>query len=316
MKLIRIATIGVAVAAAAAIIVAATRRDESVAGNSGGSAPVRTLPTTPGTYLGVYTAQVPNSYTGVAAFTTATGVRPGVTLYYSGWREPFRLSFALAAAKGGAVPLVQMEPTKVSLAAIASGHYDSYLTTYAEAVQAYGKPVILSFGHEMNGDWYSWGYRHTSPATFIAAWRHIVSIFRAAHTYNVTWLWTVNIIHDTLHGKIPRPGPWWPGGQYVNWVGIDGYYLQPSWRFAPLFGPTIAAVRELTSDPILIAETAVAPGPAQADKITDLFSGIRSYGLLGLVWFDANGSRDWRLSNPTAIAAFRKAAVTYRSPMS
>ena len=40
-------------------------------------------------------------------------------------------------------------------------------------------PVILSFGHETNGNWYSWAYRHASQqAAFVAAWRHIVSVFR------------------------------------------------------------------------------------------------------------------------------------------
>ncbi len=81
----------------------------------------------------------------------------------------------MTAADHGAVPLVQMDPDDVSIAAIASGQYDGYLSSYAEAVRAYGHPVILSFGHEMNGDWYSWGYRHTSPAVFVAAWRHIVN---------------------------------------------------------------------------------------------------------------------------------------------
>ena len=58
---------------------------------------------------------------------------------------------------------------------IASGKYDGYLSAYAEAVRAYRHPVILSFGHEMNGNWYSWGYKNTSPAVFVAAWRHIVT---------------------------------------------------------------------------------------------------------------------------------------------
>ena len=75
----------------------------------------------------------------------------------------------------------------------------------------------------MNGAWYSWGYTHTSPATFVAAWRHIVDIFRAHGARNVTWLWTVNIIRR--HGKIPNPAPWWPGKSYVTSVGIDAYYL-------------------------------------------------------------------------------------------
>ena len=71
----------------------------------------------------------------------------------------------------------------------------------------------------------------------------------------MTWLWTVNIINNTQNGRIPPPNPWWPGSSYVNWVGIDGYYLKPTWQFAPLFGPTIGQVRELTRDPILVAET-------------------------------------------------------------
>ena len=102
----------------------------------------------------------------------------------------------------------------------------------------------------MNGDWYPWGYQpHATGRTFVAAWRHIVTLFRALGARNVTWLWTVNIINDAHGGKIPRPSQWWPGNSYVNWVGIDGYYLKPSWKFAPLFGPTIAAVRKLTLRP-------------------------------------------------------------------
>ena len=65
------------------------------------------------------------------------------------------------------------------MAAIAAGKYDGYLSSYAEAVKAYRHPVILSFGHEMNGSWYPWGYQGTSPPTFVAAWRHIVKLFRA-----------------------------------------------------------------------------------------------------------------------------------------
>jgi hypothetical protein len=232
--------------------------------------------------------------------------------YYSGWLEQFRASFATAVAKGGAVPLVQIEPTNVSLAKIASGQYDGYLSSYAEAIRSYRHPVILSFCHEMNGSWYSWGYRHTSPAVFVAAWRHVVTLFRTVGAANVTWLWTVNVVNGTQHGRIPSPAPWWPGSSYVTWVGIDGYYLKASWRFAPLFGPTVVAVRALTSEPILIAETAVGPAAGQPAKIADLFAGVRSYGLLGLVWFDARGSQDWRLRSLAAIAAFRQGAETYK----
>jgi hypothetical protein len=102
----------------------------------------------------------------------------------------------------------------------------------------------------------------------------------------------------------------------VNWVGIDGYYLKPSWQFAPLFGPTIAAVRALTSDPILIAETGATSAAGQPAKIADLFAGIRQYGLLGFVWFNSTNSagQDFSITGSAAIAAFRKAASSYSRP--
>jgi nucleotide-binding universal stress UspA family protein len=60
--------------------------------------------------------------------------------------------------------LVQLEPKGVTLASIAAGGSDAYLRSYADAVVAFGHPVILSFGHEMNGNWYPWGYGHASSA--------------------------------------------------------------------------------------------------------------------------------------------------------
>lgn len=267
------------------------------------------LPTTPGSYLGVYTAQSPDSYAGVTTFTNTIGIEPDVDMYYSGWLEPFQASFATVAARHGALTLVQIDPSGVSLTAIASGRYDGYLSAYAAAVGSYGRPVILSFGHEMNGSWYSWANGNASPRAFVAAWRHIVTLFRTVGAENVTWLWTVNVIDSKV--GIPSPAAWWPGSAYVTWIGIDGYYAKSSITFAPLFGPTIVAVRTLTSDPILIAETGAAPAEGQPAKIADLFAGIRTYGLLGFMWFDAIGKQDWRIISPAAVAAFRQGAEAY-----
>lgn len=276
------------------------------------------LPVTPGSYLGVFLKGFPDSYGPMTTFAKQAGSQPDIAMYYSGWYVPFPAGFARLAAQNGAVPLVQMDPNNISLAAISKGGYDAYLSGYAEAVRAYGHPVILSFGHEMNGDWSTWGYRHTSPAVFVAAWRHIVKVFRAFGADNVTWLWTVNIINDTPKGTIPRPNKWWPGGSYVNWVGIDGYYLKPSWQFAPLFGPTIADVRSLTSDPIIISETGAVAAAGQPAKISNLFAGVHAYGLLGLVWFDATNSigQDFSISTSAALSAFRRGAATISRPAS
>ena len=309
----RIVTSVAAIVAAAAIAAGISFFNKST--EPSGPLPVN-LPPSAASYLGVYASGLPASYAGVTAFTNATGARPDMVMYYSGWYVPFPASFAITTADKGAVPLVQMDPDGISIAAIASGRYDGYLSQYAEAVRAYRHPVILGFGHEMNGNWYSWGYRNTRPATFVAAWRHIVTLFRALGARNVTWLWTVNVINNTQAGKIPNPTPWWPGNSYVTWVGIDGYYLKPSWQFAPLFGPTVAAVRALTAKPILVGETGATPNAGQPAKIADLFAGIRTYGLLGFVWFDSTDykGQEFGISSPAAIAAFSKGASAYHRP--
>lgn len=264
-------------------------------------------------YLGVYEPDAPGSYAGVEQFAQAIGRQPNIAVYYNVWLKPFRVGFAASAAKRGAVTLVQIDAINTSLASIARGQYDRYWRSYADEVKTFGGRVILSFDHEMNGHWYPWGYEHESPATFVAAWRHIVTIFRKQGAKNVTWLWTVNITGDGLT-DVKDPGPWWPGSSYVDWVGIDGYYYSPSTLFASLFGATIAQVRELTNDPILIAETGASTAAGQSAKIADLFAGVRTFGLLGFVLFNQDGvneNQTWRIRSPAAYAALRQGAEAY-----
>jgi hypothetical protein len=162
----------------------------------------------------------------------------------------------------------------------------------------------------MNGPWYSWGYRHVPAATFVAAWRHIVALFRGQGADNVIWLWTINA--ESL-GAGPI-ADWWPGKEYVTWVGIDGYYFRPSDTFTSVFGPTVHQVRALTGSPVLLSETAVGPHAGFA-KIGDLFAGMRRCRALGLIWFDIAQHQgiyhqDWRIENsPAAEAAFRRSAA-------
>jgi mannan endo-1,4-beta-mannosidase len=265
-------------------------------------------------YLGVYEPGSPRSYAGVDRFAQMVGRSPNLALYYSGWPERFKAAFAQTAAAHGATTLVEMDPSGVSLDRIASGTYDRYLVAYARAVAKFGKRVVISFGHEMNGYWYSWGYHHSSPASFIAAWRHVVTLFRQHGATNAMWLWQVNSA-STKTGPVHD---WWPGASYVDWVGVSGYYFVPTENFSYIFEPVIASVRKFTNDPVLIAETASAPGHGQAHRINDLFTGARKQHYLGLVWFDHDSSagggggpytgKDWRLEgHPAEIKAFRAA---------
>jgi mannan endo-1,4-beta-mannosidase len=264
-------------------------------------------------YLGVYEPGSPPSYRPVEEFANEVASRqPNLVGYYSGWAQPFNISFANLMHRHGVVPFVQIDPTFASVSAITAGTYDDYLRSYADSVRNFGHAVVIGFGHEMNGSWYSWGYHHVRPTTFVAAWRHIVSLFDAEGAQNVTWLWTIN---QDRHGTGPVAS-WWPGAKYVTWVGIDGYYFTSSDTFYKVFGRTINQVRTFTKKPILLSETAVGPRSGQFAKIGDLFAGMQQYRTLGLVWFDKDQSgsslllQDWRLENDTAAAAAFRLAVS------
>lgn len=251
----------------------------------------------------------------VAQFTRAAGTRPTVIENYTRFGTPFDEGRACEVTRDGALPLVQINPTKTSMEAIAAGRYDSYLDSYAKAVRAYRDPLVLSFAHEMNGKWFPWGYTHTTPAVFIAAWRHVHDLFTQAGAHNVIWLWNVNRdIHRSQPSVVSPPADWWPGSRYVTWVGIDAYFNQPTDTFESVFGVTLTALRQFTHKPVLITETAVGPGPQQGRQIRSLFTGVTmTPGVLGFVWFDLDRRQRWHIENrPAAIAAFRQESADYR----
>jgi Glycosyl hydrolase family 26 len=266
------------------------------------------LPPQAASYLGVFEKGTTPSDQQVAEFGKVAGKLPNLVGYYSGWPEQFQLSFAQRVFSQGETPYVQIDPTFASVSGIATGVYDGYLTTYADSVRDFKHSVVIGFGHEMNDRKYLWGYGHVPAQTFVAAWRHIVTLFRDQGAENVTWLWTVQ-------AETPQTGPiatWWPGKSYVTWVGIDGYYQSPADNFNNTFGQTIKDVQGLTDKPILLSETAVGPASGGFTKINNLFTGIRENRMLGLVWFDIDqhGSsvhQDWRLENSghPAQVAFR-----------
>jgi mannan endo-1,4-beta-mannosidase len=284
----------------------------SVPSSSSASSPSsasKTLAAAP--VIGVYEPGVPESWSELAEFSQATGVSPKVVVYYSAWDEVFKTGFADAALKHGSTVFVKMQPNGVALASIAAGSSDVYLRAYARAVRAFGHRVIISFAHEMNGDWYPWGTNDTTPADFVAAWRHVVQVFRDAGATNVTWVWTVNSI-DGAEGNLVR---WWPGSSWVSWVGVDGYFNRPNLSYASEFGSTISQIRSFSSAPVVIAETAVAMTPDRDQQITGLFDGARADHVADLIWFDvdsANGAghEDWRLEGDSAALSTFTAAVS------
>jgi hypothetical protein len=246
-------------------------------------------------------------------FVQATRVKPSIIEYYVTFWQSLDLSRARSIYESSAFPIVQMDPAGISLENILQGKYDAYLRGVARAVVRFHCPIALSFGHEMNGSWYGWGYRHTQPSTFIAAWRHIHNLFVAAGARNIIWLWTINRV---AHGESAIRN-WWPGAQFVDWVGIDAYYRKTTSRFTSVFGNTLTDLHKFAQKPVLVTETGVPSRPGQARQIAGLFAGAKRHDLLGVVWFDINAKQQWQLEGrPVALRAFRAAASWFSSASS
>jgi mannan endo-1,4-beta-mannosidase len=266
-----------------------------------------------GKYLGLEADGAPDSLTPVNTFAANIGRNPNMVGQYIAWGTPFDASAAANAWSYGAVYYLAWEPFSSSVQAIADGQSDAYITQFAQAVRTLNVPVALSFGHEMNGNWYPWGTAKTTPATFVAAWRHIHDLFTKADAGNVIWVWNPNIIN-------PVPGtqlkPLYPGDSYVDWVGVTGYFPTTGPQtYTTLFAPTMTEIRDFTTKPFIIAETAIETGPAEVTCAENLIATVTGHSdVLGFVWFDIDkGGVDWKVeSRPTVRAAMARDVATLK----
>lgn len=243
--------------------------------------------------LGVFVAGAAASWQPVTTWSRLTGIRPGILTYYSGWGNPFPVRLADQAARVGTVPLVQMEPGKVTLASIAAGRSDAYLEAWAAAARAYRYPLALSFAPEANGPLYRWGCRHAPASSFIAAWRHVHQVVSRAGAANVIWVWDVNRIYPAVCPLAAR----WPGDTYSTSLA-----------------PTVAAVRALApGKPVLVAETGARRGPTASAWIHSVLTGARRARLIAVIWFNyADRLGNYKLQdNPPALSAYRKGAAQW-----
>ncbi len=158
----------------------------------------------------------------------------------------FPLEKVEAIASTGTIPFVRMMPRKIldtaydktfSLQRIIDGKFDDDLHQYARDVKNYGQMVLVDFGLEMNGNWFPWSgavngggvktkygdpQKADGPERFVDAYRHIVDIFREEKVNNVTWFWHPDVYSDP-DVDWNRQKNYYPGDDYVDWIGISAY---------------------------------------------------------------------------------------------
>lgn len=258
------------------------------------------------------------------------GESPSIVLTYKDFGQAPPLAEMDAVLARGATPMVTWEPwaggggveqPAYSLDRIAAGDFDARLLEWGQAIAAWGKPVMLRFAHEMNGNWYPWseGVNGNQPGSYVPAWRHVHAVVASTGASNVQWVWSPNVPY---WGSTDLAGLY-PGAAYADVVALDGYNWGTSATWSSwvspqdLFGPGIAQLRALApGKPVLVAETAASEaGGSKAMWNTDLVSYLAAQpDVMGFVWFHLRKEADWRInSSESSASAFKAALLARRS---
>lgn len=178
---------------------------------------------------------------------------------------------------GFTLPLVVYWESNLTAAQIAAGQADSYLTQWAAEMKAYNHPIIFVPLDEMQG---SWAPYSGNPTAFQSAWIHVYTLFHPDAN--------VSIYFDPNNGPVNTIASYFPGLNYVDGCGLDGFNMGGQ-TWAQVFLPALPTIQSLCpGKPIWLLSTgSVAP---QQQFISDMISGMKTYGLQGFVYFDASGN--------------------------
>jgi hypothetical protein len=254
---------------------------------------------------------------GVTSLETGIGRQLGIDHHYIEFFQPIAGPLVLSDIEHGRVPMVSWGGTDATR--IASGVHDEWIRKEALGVKALRRPILLRFGWEMERPQLGWVH---SASDFIAAWRHLHDIFQQEGVTNAAWVWCPMSV--SFRSGVAQQ--YYPGAQYVDWIGADGYNWAPGregaiWRSFKSVFQEFYDWGVTTGKPLLIGETGAqerSPGE-KAAWIDDMATTLRhDFGNIeALVYFDAFPRYDWRLMNasPASLDAFKAmGAESYFSP--
>ncbi len=279
--------------------------------------------------LGVYQARLPDDQSKLAEYERRAGRHLEIVHWYAqwaGWKSEFNQGDLETVAARGSIPLVTWEPwtgTPSSAsdphwslrAAILSGRSDSYIESWARGLAAYRGPVLLRFAHEMNDQpAYPWatGVNGNTADDYVAAWKHVRTIFARFKTDNVKWIWNPNTLGDAPASSYESTyQTLYPGDDAVDWLGLDIYNTGPDlnwghagWQsFAQTLAAPYAAITSISSKPLILPEVgSTETGGSKAAWIASaLTSELKQFPRVrALVWFDVDKEQPWNLDSSRA----------------
>ncbi len=237
----------------------------------------------------------------------------------------------------------QQSAQKYSNQSIANGSFDAYFIEWANEAKTYGKPVILRYAWEMNGNWFPWSPYNANvnglnyydvgntPENYVTAWRHIYNLIKPIAP-NVKFFWCPG----GNEGGVTYMKRFYPGKSYVDYVGFDTYNWNPARTtnnpaLSSVYAGPIGNIREvvtgsrtsLSTKPIIVGETGLLVNNTLRAEKLDFGAIYNTYpDLSGIIYFDvdvnylfgvsAEPGINWRLSGKSDNPAVTTQGVDLR----
>ncbi len=249
----------------------------------------------------------------ILGFEHTIGRKLAIDSLYVPWTGQMPVSAARWVLRQGSIPMISWAAAPTD--EIAAGRYDAQIIAAARQLKSLHGPVLLRWFAEMN-------LRGSlpdaiSPASYIAAWRHIHQIFVRVGASNVRWVWCPDA---SGFGNAAAAASYYPGRAYVDWIGADGYNWggeggQVGWRsFRQIFLPFYQWGLS-TGKPMLVGEFGTVEGP-QGAKAAWFLQAARAIqtefpAIRAVLYFESDHENfgqnfDWRVTtSESALAAFR-----------
>jgi hypothetical protein len=283
--------------------------------NAGCAVPAQTRVHAPkGAWLGAFVQPQAGEteQSAILAREKAIGRRLDMVQWYYSFNKSFPTWREKWAADSGRQNLISW--AGINATDVAAGKYDAHIDANARALKAFGRPVLLRWLSEMDSR--TLQSRAINGPTFVKAWRHIVTRFRALGVKNVDWVWCPTDAHFVDKAALA----YYPGDKWVDWLCADGYNWYPTKpkakpaSFEKVFHAFYAWAAP-KHKPIVIGETGVIEDPsspgAKAAWLRQMGTDLqRMPWIKAVLYFDAIAvarspkiSFDWRLNSSAASRA-------------
>ena len=297
------------------------------------------IPPESGVYLGAFpdmgSTEDSVTFGRLKAFKNLTGQVPAWVYFSNNWFGgiKFPKKEVETIKNFGSIPFIRLMPRSsfsenlldpdYSLKKIDDGKFDKEIIAWALDAKDYGEPMMIEFGTEMNGNWFSWSgiNNGSSSELFKKAYIHIIEIFRNQNINNITWVFHVN--YDSEPNEAWNSmSTYYPGDEYIDWIGMSIYGAQTpkdEWINLPdIFDEAYNRLSAVsTNKPLAIFEFGVVENKLKPDWIKTFFDIIRDkkYSRIKGIsywhsrWENEDGSvTNMRLdSSPESLQAYKNA---------